>query len=150
MHSAAPPSPTASAAINRLVPFVHVADVESSLAFYALLGFLPRNTMKDLRGHAFWSLAQSGTAEIMLARASGPVDAEQQAVLFYMYSTNIGALRNHLLARGLRDGGTYSGAKGPRDGPSTVFEIVRRDYMPAGELRITDPDGYCILVGQLA
>jgi hypothetical protein len=30
-----------------------------------------------------------------------------------------------------------------------VFEIVPRFYMPAGELRIHDPDGYCLLVGQL-
>jgi hypothetical protein len=136
-------------AVNRLVPFVHVADVESSLAFYALLGFSPENAMKDARGHTFWALARSGAAEIMLARADGPVDPAQQAVLFYMYTDNVAGLRRHLLANGLHDGGAYSGAKGPNDGRRVVFNVARPHYMPAGELRIADPDEYCILVGQL-
>lgn len=135
--------------VARLVPFVHVADVEDSLAFYALLGFSPENMMRDAHDRAFWALANSGEAEIMLARASGPVDAEQQAVLFYMYSDDIAGLREHLLANGLRDGGVYSGASSPDDGPRTVFAVQPRDYMKGGEMRITDPDGYVILVGQL-
>ena len=150
MTTATRPATHAPCAVDRLVPFVHVGNVEASLAFYALLGFAAQNIMKDARGCAFWALAQSGTAEIMLARASGPVDAEQQAVLFYMYSTDISGLRRHLLASGVPDGGAYSGAKGPKDGPNMVFEIAHRDYMPAGEMRIADPDGYVILVGQLA
>lgn len=143
------PAPLALGAVNRLVPFVHVADVEASLAFYALLGFVPQNIMKDARGCAFWALAQSGKGEIMLARADGPIDAGQQAVLFYMYSTDVAGLRRHLLARGVRDGGVYPGRAGPGDGPRTAFEVAHRDYMPGGEMRIADPDGYIILVGQL-
>lgn len=85
----------------------------------------------------------------MLARADGPVDAEQQAILLYMYSLDVAALRRHLLANGLRDGGVYSGAASPGDGPSMVFEVAHPHYMPAGEIRIADPDGYVILVGQL-
>jgi hypothetical protein len=136
-------------AVDRLVPFVHVADVEDSLAFYALLGFSPDNAMRDAHDRAFWALAKSGKAEIMLARASGPVDADQQAVLFYMYSADIAALREHLLASGLRDGGAYTGARSPDDAPRTVYKVQRRDYMKGGEMRIIDPDGYVILVGQL-
>jgi hypothetical protein len=30
-----------------------------------------------------------------------------------------------------------------------VSEIGRPFYMPNGEIRITDPDGYCLLIGQL-
>lgn len=146
-------SPPATAAVSNLITYAHVADVDASLAFYALLGFEPQNTMKDPSGRAFWALARSGEggkAEIMFARASGPVDAEQQAVLFYMYSADVAALRKHLLARGVRDGSIYPGHKGPNDGPSTVFEVAHPHYMTAGELRIADPDGYVILVGQLA
>jgi len=134
--------------VSRLVPFVHVADVETSLAFYALLGFEPRHVMKDALGHTFWALAQSATAEIMFARADGPIDAEQQAVLFYMYSTDVEALRRHLLGNGLHDGGAYRGAKGPNDGRRITFAVTHPHYMQAGEVRIADPDGYCILVGQ--
>ena len=143
------PAPPAACAVNRHVPFVHVGDVEASLDFYALLGFVPESVMKDGHGRAFWALAKSGKGEIMFARASGPVDAEQQAVLFYMYSTDVAGLRRHLLENGVRDGGAYCGAAAPGDGPRMVFEIARPDYMPAGEVRIADPDGYCILVGQL-
>jgi hypothetical protein len=150
MHTDTRPSPHVACAVNRLVPFVHVADVEASLAFYALLGFAPQNIMKDVRGRASWALAQSAKAEIMLARADGPVDAEQQAVLFYMYSTDIAGVRRHLLENGLRDGGVYHGVKGLNDRPGMVFEVAHRDYMPGGEVRIADPDGYIILIGQLA
>ena len=143
------PALSTDCAVNRLVPFVHVASVDASLAFYAVLGFVPQNVLRDAGGAAFWALAQSGRGEIMLARASGPVDAEQQAVLFYMYGTNVAGLRRHLLDSGLRDGGVYLGAKGPDDGPSMIFEVAHPRHMPAGELRIADPDGYVILVGQL-
>ncbi len=149
MNTATRSASRPAALVNRLVPFVHVADVEASLAFYALLGFETQSIMKDGRGNAFWAMAKSGSAEIMLARASGPIDAGQQAVLFYMYSTDVAGLRRHLLGGGLRDGGAYLGVKGPHDGPRTVFEVARRDYMPAGEMRVTDPDGYVVLVGQL-
>ncbi len=149
MITSTPPSPHLSCAVNRLVPFVHVGDVEASLAFYVLLGFAAQNTMKDASGRVFWALAQSGKGEIMLARADGRVDATQQAVLFYMYSTDVAALRRHLLDSGVRDGGKYSGAFSAGDGPRVVFEVAHPDYMQAGEVRIVDPDGYVILVGEL-
>lgn len=57
-----------TASVNRLVPFVHVADVEASLKFYSLLGFTPANAMKDNNGKMFWVMAQSQAAEIMLAK----------------------------------------------------------------------------------
>jgi hypothetical protein len=142
--------------VDRLVPFVHVADVEASLAFYALLGFEARHVMRDASGRAFWAMAQSGGrgdgegAEIMFARADGPVDPAQQAVLFYMYSRNVSALRAGLLAGGLHDGGVYCGQAGPNAGRRVVFMVAHPHYMPAGEVRVADPDGYCILVGELA
>lgn len=149
MTQDAPHLPPVACTVNRLVPFVHVADVDASLAFYAQLGFVPQSVLKDRQGGTFWALARSAGAEIMLARASGPVDAGKQAVLFYMYSLDVASLRRSLLSGGLRDSGVYSGAASPGDGPRMVFEIAHPHYMPEGELRIADPDGYCILVGQL-
>lgn len=131
--------------VNRLVPMAHVADVEASVAFYALLGFTPRNVLRDAEGNAYWAMTTSGSAEIMFARASGPIDAGVQAVLFYMYSPDVRGLRSHLLSGGLRDG-TASDANGGR---RVTFPITHPPYMPAGELRIHDPDGYVVLVGQL-
>jgi hypothetical protein len=67
----------------------------------------------------------------MFARASGPVDASQQAVLFYLYSPNLVALREHLISAGVR-----------------VSPVTYPDYMPKGEVRVEDPDGYTLLIGQ--
>tara|TARA_R110002073_G_scaffold118918_1_gene258635 strand:+ start:532502 stop:532954 length:453 start_codon:yes stop_codon:yes gene_type:complete len=134
--------------VNRLVPFVHVTDVEASLSFYSLLGFTPANAMKDKHGKMFWVFAKSSAAEIMLARASGPIDAEKQAVIFYMYSHDLSALRATLIEGGLRDAGEYCGARTPDDTTQMVHEIAHPDHMKGGEMRVIDPDGYVILVGQ--
>lgn len=58
-------------AVHRLVPFAHVAEVDASLAFYALLGFAPVNVLKDARGVAFWAMAKSNGAEIMFTAPMG-------------------------------------------------------------------------------
>lgn len=142
-------------AIDRLVPLVHAADVEASLAFYSLFGFEFDEPMRDEQGNAFFGSAAApnpnpgkGPAEIMFARASAPIVPETQAVIFYLYTHDVAALRAHLLASGLFDGGKYCGQRGPNNGRRVVFEISYPDYMAHGELRIADPDGYCILVGQ--
>lgn len=153
MHhmSTTPAAPSSPWSVNRIVTYAHVVDVDVSIEFYALLGFGVVSSLRDDhgRGKTFWARAASGTAEIMFARASGPVDPTVQAVLFYMYSVDVVILRRHLLKSGLFDGGAYLGQCGPNNGRRVVFEISRPHYMPAGEFRIADPDGYCILVGQL-
>jgi hypothetical protein len=67
----------------------------------------------------------------MFARASEPVIPSQQAVLFYLYSPDLIALREHLLASGVN-----------------VSPITYPEYMPKGEIRVEDPDGYVLLIGQ--
>ena len=144
------PVTPADAAVRNLVPMVHVADVEKSLAFYALFGFAVRNRLPGPLGRTRWAYAECGKAEIMFAQAGPDLDPTVQAVLFYLYSENVAVLRRHLLANGLIDGGRYRGAPGPGDGRRVAFEITHPDYMPAGEFRVHDPDGYVLLVGQLA
>lgn len=147
--------PEASARVHRLVPFSHVADVEASLRFYALLGFERQSDHKGPTGRTVWAHAKSGTAEIMLAQADGAIEAAAQAVLFYMYSDEVEALRAHLLRAGVADGGEYRGQPGPgvAAGPGkpggAVFDVMRPFYMPDGQLRVHDPDGYVCLVGQV-
>lgn len=132
-----------------MVPFVHVAEVDRSLAFYALLGFAVQSALRDGEGRAFWAMVKSGSGEMMFARASGAVDAGQQAVLFYMYCENVAALRVRLLERGVVNGGGFHGNRVPTKASGEVFDVSRPGHMPAGELRVHDPDGYVILVGQL-
>ena len=118
-------------AVSDLVPYAHVADVARSIAFYRRLGFAVVNTA-EFQGHLGWARLQSGDAQLMVAGASGPINADQQAVLFYLYANDVAAFRTQLIADGI-----------------DVGEIGQPDYMPAGEIRVHDPDGYVLLIGQL-
>ena len=123
---------TAQAQVTGLIPLAHVANVQHSVAFYKLLGMEMRGSLKasdssELR----WAHVASEQAHLMLARASGPIVSSQQAVLFYLYTPNLIGLREHLIAAGV-----------------SVSPITYPEYMPKGEVRIEDSDGYVLLIGQ--
>ncbi|MBS0382308.1 MAG: hypothetical protein JSR56_07735, partial [Proteobacteria bacterium] len=73
-----------------LVAFAHVADVERSIGFYVDLGFRVANSVVPEGVHApIWAWLESDSANLMVGLASGPVDASQQAILFYLYYDDI-------------------------------------------------------------
>jgi len=117
--------------VNRLVPFVRVVDVEDSVAFYRHLGFSLQEEAK-YRDRLSWALLRSGDAEIMFEGTHGPSDPDRQRVLFYLYSHDLAALRDQLLAAGIDAGQIEDGSPGPR-----------------GEMRVTDPDGYVLMIAQI-
>ena len=124
--------PVTAPALTGLWPYAHVADVQRSIDFYARLGLEVRDT-HDHEGRLVWAfLASSDSAGLMLALAGERVDPHAQAVLFYCWAPDIAALREELV----------------RDGVE-VGEVTHPFYMPAGEIRVADPDGYVLLVGQL-
>jgi predicted enzyme related to lactoylglutathione lyase len=115
-----------------LVAFAHVADVERSIKFYADLGFSVNNTVVPERENAaVWAWLESGEASLMVGLASEPVVATQQAVLFYLYFDNIKETRAALVELG-----------------HSLGEIKYPFYMPAGECRLEDPDGYTLMLAQ--
>jgi catechol 2,3-dioxygenase-like lactoylglutathione lyase family enzyme len=117
--------------INRLIPFVRVVDVERSVAFYRHLGFTVRD-VAEYRDRLSWASLQSGDAEIMLEGTYGPSDPDRQRVEFYLYSRELGALREQLLRAGIEPGPITDGSPGPRE-----------------EMRVTDPDGYVLMIAQI-
>ena len=135
--------------IRALVPMAHVIEVEGSIDFYSKhLGFGVRSRFQH-SGRTAWAWIESGAAQLMLAAASGPIDASQQAVLFYMYTDDLVSLYSRLLAGGLTDGGDYCGVDPPGSkGRGVVFRPTYPHYMPKGEIRVADPDGYILLIGQ--
>jgi hypothetical protein len=148
-----PPVPDSDpSAVQRLVAMLHVVDVSRSVAFYRHLGLVRRGEHR-VHGQLVWAHLGSAPAELFLARASGPIDAAQQAVLLYLYSDDLAGLHRRLLAAGLHAAPPFDPEKGPPPTPplasGRVYPIVPRFYMPAGELRVEDPDGYVLLVGQL-
>lgn len=136
------------------VPMAHVADVDRSIRFYASLGYSCDSRLDDGEGKAYYAAMSSGQAELMLVLANGPVNASQQAVLFYMYSQDVHALRAHLQTKGVPAAGRAPGLRkaGDSDVPippgPCVFDPTYPVYMNEGEVRVHDPDDYVILIGQ--
>jgi catechol 2,3-dioxygenase-like lactoylglutathione lyase family enzyme len=116
--------------VTGLIPFVHVGDVERSIAFYHHLGFIVKSVYK-YRGSPAWAELQSEETLLMVTTGD-PVDQGEQGILFYLYSTNLAALRDQLLTAGIDVGEIVDGTPGPRE-----------------EMRLTDPDGYVLMVAQI-
>lgn len=112
---------------RNLVAFVHVADCRRSIDWYARLGFEVKNTYEE-GGRLNWAWLESpGGAQLMVSRASSPVDPQVQGVLFYVYVDDVEAAHAELAAAGL-----------------PVGAIERPEHSPRGEFRVSDPDGYCV------
>ena len=123
--------PPPASPVSALVPFAHVVDLERSISFYRLLGFEVDDTYAP-HGRPVWASLRSDDARLMIAGASAPIHAHEQAVLFYLYARDLAALRDHLVAHGATPGAIVDGTPGPRQ-----------------EMRVTDPDGYCLMVAQI-
>ena len=106
-----------------------VADVPRSIAFYRRLGFELGSTVPGGAASPTWAELHRGPARLMLARASDPVDAHQQAVLFYLYFDDIATVHAALQADGL-----------------DVGALAYPFYCPKGEFRLADPDGYVLML----
>jgi uncharacterized glyoxalase superfamily protein PhnB len=115
---------------DSLVPFAFVRDMRVSIAFYQTLGFEVMNTFApEGQSEPSWAWLQSGNAQLMIARATAPVVAEQQAVFFYLYVEDVQAKHAELAAAGV-------------NAEAIRFEF----YAPRGEFRVTDPDGYALMI----
>lgn len=124
--------------ISGLVPMIHVADVERSATFYRLLGFEIGNYVPRDGGPKHWAWLYAPAAadwkrapNLMLTRSECAIDPEAQEVLFYLYAADLVSLRGTLVANGVPAG-----------------EISYPEYLPKGEFRVQDPDGYTLMMAQ--
>jgi len=116
--------------LRSLVALAHVASVPESIAFYRKLGFEVKNTFTPPEAKdPAWVWLEKGNARLMLSLASAPILPEEQAVLFYLYYDDIAATRRRLEEAGV--------PAGPIEYPF---------YNPRGEFRVTDPDGYVLML----
>jgi len=65
----------------------------------------------------------------MLGQASDPIDPQQRAIMFYAYCDDVAGFRSRLLESGVE-----------------ASPITYPFYAPRGEFRVTDPDGYAVMV----
>lgn len=119
---------------------IHVADVERSATFYRRLGFEIGNYVPRDGSRREWAWLYAPKApdwkrgpNLMLTRSSELVDPGAQAVLFYLYAADLKTLRQHLLDNGI-----------------AASEIAFPAYLPDGECRVVDPDGYVLMIAQAA
>ena len=110
-------------------PMLHVAEIEKSILFYELLGFVVIDTEGD-RPLA-WARMHCESGSIMFLRLEKPLDPSKQGFLFYLYTPDLAGLRQHLSANGVK-----------------VPAINYPEYMPSGKINIADPDGYHVEVAQ--
>jgi len=123
--------------ISGLVPMIGVLDVEKSAAFYRLLGFEIGNKVPR-EGPPEWAWLYAPQVanwrqgpNLMLVRRECAMEPDAEVVLFYLYAQDLPALRSKLAAEGIK-----------------VSEIRYPEYLPKGEFRAQDPDGYCLMVAQ--
>jgi catechol 2,3-dioxygenase-like lactoylglutathione lyase family enzyme len=108
-------------------PLLHVADVERSIRFYQLLGFELVDTQGEPPG---WARLHCEGASIMFLQAEEPLDPKRAITPLYMYTPDLPAFRDHLLANGV-----------------DVPPIQRPEHMKSGEITVKDPDGQLVFVG---
>jgi hypothetical protein len=117
--------------VTGLIPLAPAADLQRSVDFYRLLGMEMRGSLRNASGELQWVHLSCQQADLMFSLSAKSVVARQQAVSFYLYSPDLIALREHLIANGVK-----------------VSAITYPEYMPKGEICVDDPDGYCLLIGQ--
>ncbi len=116
--------------LRSLVPMAFVESVSRSVQFYRRLGFeVGHSHTPPGESEPTWAWLASGGAHLMVTRASVPVIASQQAILFYIYCDDIDGFHSAL-----------------RGADVDVSRIQYPFYNPRGEFRVTDPDGYILMV----
>ncbi|MFL5242023.1 MAG: VOC family protein [Gemmataceae bacterium] len=131
------PAPLQTAPVTGLVPMIRVNDIERSAAFYRLLGFEIGNKVPRIgQPHWAWLYQPQASnwkhgANLMLVHGNELVGPDSKIVLFYLYATDLVALRARLIGASVK-----------------VSEISHPEYLPAGEFRTEDPDGYTLMVAQ--
>ena len=137
MNTELRPSSPYAAPISGLVPMIHVADIDRSAAFYRLLGFEIGN-YQPREGTKHWAWLHAPAApewrrgpNLMISRTGRPLNPDAQDVLFYLYAADLPALHTALANAGIAAGA-----------------ICYPHYLPQGEFRLTDPDGYTVMIAQ--
>jgi catechol 2,3-dioxygenase-like lactoylglutathione lyase family enzyme len=123
--------------ITSLVPFLPVQNIERSAAFYKLLGFEVGNRQprEGVMGWAWLYIPEAPNwktgANLMLSCSDRPGSLAAPGMLFYVYVSDLIALREKLLGSGLEPG-----------------PISYPFYLPKGECEIRDPDGHTLMLAQ--
>ena len=115
-------------------PMLHVAEVEGSIRFYRRIGFELVDVEGEDGGPLGWarmSTADGSAIMFLRGEAEHPVKPELQGIMLVLYTPELAALREQLVAAG-----------------EQPTEIERPPWMPSGHIMLRDPDGYGIGINQ--
>jgi hypothetical protein len=119
-----------SAQVTGCVPVVYVTDIDLSVGFYTLLGFdVQVNGTADEWRYAYLTCE---AASILLAAGGSVWSAEQGPVLLYLRLADV-----EVAGRALEEAG------------HTAEHLGYPDHAPGGEIKVFDPDGHGLLLGQV-
>jgi catechol 2,3-dioxygenase-like lactoylglutathione lyase family enzyme len=112
-----------------MIAVTYVKDIAASRAFYELLGFREYSTGQEEA--SAWSVMRNGQVSVLLAMTTLAADIPPLPMLFYLFYEDIGAVACTLERAGV--------------------PLTRTGHPPhalGGEMRVLDPDGNTVLVGQ--
>jgi catechol 2,3-dioxygenase-like lactoylglutathione lyase family enzyme len=116
-------------AVQSMVAATYVADIDTSRAFYEMLGFHQESAGKAAT--SAWSDLHQGSHVVLLASTKPPLGVPSLPLLFYFFFDDLDAVVAALEAGGV--------------------EVSRMGHPPhalGGEVKVADPDGNTVLLGQ--
>lgn len=116
-------------AVQSMVAATYVSDIEASRAFYELLGFHQRRTGRAAT--SAWSTLHHNQHVLLLASTRPPLAIPALPLLFYFYIDDLDVVVDVLDAAGV-----------------ATTHVGYPPHARGGEVRLVDPDGNTVLLGQ--
>jgi catechol 2,3-dioxygenase-like lactoylglutathione lyase family enzyme len=115
--------------VSDLIPFLHVADLERSIAFYQRLGLEVDDTYKQ-DGRLVWASMRCGSAALMLVQVPEPI--QPSGGRQFLYTEDLAGLRQRLIEAGWEPPEIEDGTPGPKQ-----------------EMSLCDPDRHLLTIAQI-
>jgi catechol 2,3-dioxygenase-like lactoylglutathione lyase family enzyme len=112
-----------------MVAATYVRDIGASRGFYELLGF--REHSSGQAPTSAWCSLHHGNNQVLLTSTTPPLELPALPLLFYFFFDDVDAVVTELRSAGV-----------PAD------HVGCPGHAPGGEVRLTDPDGNTVLIGQ--
>jgi catechol 2,3-dioxygenase-like lactoylglutathione lyase family enzyme len=115
--------------VRSMIAATYVRDIDTSRAFYELLGF--RETRAGRAATSAWSVLRHDGLRVLLASTQPPLDIPPLPLLFYFFFDDLDTVVDVL--------------------GSAHVQVTRTGYPPharGGEVKVLDPDGNTVLLGQ--